>query len=139
MDIKETQVLDSSKFKQEHLEDLSRFLARHHAALVVLNGPRKGAEYPIRQSKFSLGRGEDADLRFDDSSMSRLHAEIEFSKGSFVLRDLKSANGILINNETVESHRLENGSRFELGRHRFQFVCVQREPTGQTHVIELDE
>ncbi|RKZ12492.1 hypothetical protein DRQ32_03610, partial [bacterium] len=73
--------------------DISRFLARHHVALIVIDGPHRGAEYPIRRERTVFGRSRKADLVFDEDTLSREHAAIRYEDGHFVLEDLGSANG----------------------------------------------
>jgi len=138
MDNKETQIIDRKNLRSQMLEDFSCYLARNHAAIVVLSGPRKGAEYAVRQERVVIGRGKTAQLRFDDSTMSKEHAVIEFVRGSFHLRDLESANGTRVGGEDIDTVKLQNGTRFELGKHQFEFVLFEREPKPKTHVIDLE-
>ncbi len=43
-----------------------------------------------------VGRGNLADLKINDPTISRLHAIIEFRKGEFVISDMGSRFGTLI-------------------------------------------
>ena len=45
---------------------------------------------------FKLGRGHDSDLRYNDISMSRVHAKIQFSDGKWMLQDNDSKFGTLV-------------------------------------------
>jgi pSer/pThr/pTyr-binding forkhead associated (FHA) protein len=45
---------------------------------------------------FKLGRGHDADLRYNDISLSRVHALIKFKNGSWYLEDNDSKFGTLV-------------------------------------------
>jgi hypothetical protein len=47
------------------------------------------------RTKFSLGRGHDSDLRINDISVSRKHANLEYRDGKFYFVDLKSKFGTL--------------------------------------------
>lgn len=63
--------------------------------LSILSGPHKGQEFSF-SSAVVIGRGAYADIRIDDPTVSRRHAEIvQGDDGAWRLRDLGSANGIL--------------------------------------------
>lgn len=116
--------------------DLSRFLARHHVALVVLDGPHRGAEYPLRRERTVFGRSRKADLVFDEETLSREHAAVEFRNGKFVLEDLGSANGCRHNGRPVEVAELVHGDNIHLGRMKFQVIIDVRDPDPHTHVLD---
>jgi hypothetical protein len=61
-----------------------------------------------------LGRGAEADLRLDDPSISRRHAEIVLSDPPR-LTDLGSTNGTFLDGERVQSAELYDGARVGLG------------------------
>jgi DNA-directed RNA polymerase subunit RPC12/RpoP len=67
-----------------------------------------------------IGRSITADVRLDDPSVSRRHALIvsEPDESLRVLDD-RSLNGILLNGETVEWGKLEDGDELLIGRYRF--------------------
>ena len=50
-----------------------------------------------------IGRTETCDLQIDDGHVSREHAETVFENEHWLLRDLRSANGIYVNGERVET------------------------------------
>mmetsp|Transcript_16243 Transcript_16243/g.18024 ORF Transcript_16243/g.18024 Transcript_16243/m.18024 type:complete len:134 (+) Transcript_16243:797-1198(+) len=68
------------------------------------------------RSVFSLGRGHDSDLRINDISVSRKHANLEYKNGKFMFQDLKSKFGTLslLSNdiELIE----QNSQTFQIGR-----------------------
>lgn len=53
------------------------------------------AIFSDRNKKFSLGRGHESDLRINDISVSRLHANLLYKNDSFVLVDCRSKFGTL--------------------------------------------
>jgi hypothetical protein len=63
-----------------------------------------------------LGRGQDTDVRIDDTAVSRNHAEIRRqADGRHLLADLDSTNGTFVHGERVHLHWLCDGDRVELG------------------------
>jgi pSer/pThr/pTyr-binding forkhead associated (FHA) protein len=116
-------------------QSFSEFRAAWSAAIVILSGGVAGSEHPLEQPCTSLGRGPGSDLTFDDDSMSREHAALEFASGGFRIRDLGSTNGVLLNGGEVEAGDLKNGDRFQLGRHLFQFLLEKRRREPKTYLI----
>jgi serine phosphatase RsbU (regulator of sigma subunit) len=65
--------------------------------------------------KYTLGRGAENNITLEDASVSRLHAEIEYHDGAFVICDKKSKNGSLLNNEHFRMRRLHDLDCIQLG------------------------
>lgn len=118
--------------------DLSQFLAKHHVALIVLDGPHRGAEYPLRRERTVFGRSRDADLVFDEETLSREHAAIHYRGGRFILEDLGSANGCRHNGRSIQSAELGHGDHIKLGRIRLRVIIEVRDPDPRTHVLTSD-
>ncbi|MBI3160240.1 MAG: FHA domain-containing protein [Chloroflexi bacterium] len=59
--------------------------------------------FPIASDLITIGRQLDNDLVIGDSLVSRRHAQIEWQKGRFVLTDLGSTSGTLLNNKPVKN------------------------------------
>lgn len=117
--------------------DFLKFQERWQASVVLLSGDDSGAEFVLEQPSTTLGRGENAQLRFEDSSMSSEHATLEFFDGRIRLRDLGSMNGTILNGSDVKAVELKNGDRFQLGAHEFQFVLVDRPKRPKTYDIPI--
>jgi pSer/pThr/pTyr-binding forkhead associated (FHA) protein len=103
-----------------------QFLAQHRATISIVSGPAVGSEYTrgeyvLEWDRVSLGRGPGVDFAIDDSCMSRKHAMLELGGNGFQIRDLGSANGILVNGSSVQIAELKHGDRFELGEHTFEY------------------
>ncbi len=73
-----------------------------------------------------LGRGAGCGLQVPSREASRNHAEVRFEDGRYVLRDLGSTNGTLVNGERVEGSRvLRPGDRIEIGGFIITFCEVE--------------
>ncbi len=95
--------------------------------LVVLEGPNEGAEYPLGDRRLLIGRGEECDIALNDTSVSRVHADIERDdSGRFRIGDLGSSNGLRVNGMETQATTLYSGDIVELGDVELQFV-----PAGQ--------
>ena len=73
-----------------------------------------GVRHPLSRPVTSMGRGTDVDLRVDDPSVSRRHAEIRVGMPS-VISDLGSTNGIVVDDQHVRQAQLRDGSVIHLG------------------------
>lgn len=75
-----------------------------------------GRAFDLVSAVTRIGRSREADLRLDDSAVSRQHAEIRRdTDGSHVLVDLGSTNGTELDGEKITSARLSDGARFSIG------------------------
>jgi len=69
-----------------------------------------------------LGRSRDCDVVLDDANVSRRHAEVRPSGGSWIVNDLGSTNGIKLNGRRVRGpESLKPGDEIELGTSRVTF------------------
>ena len=69
-----------------------------------------------------MGRSRDCDVVLDDANVSRRHAEVRPSGGSWIVNDLGSTNGIKINGRRVDGPQsLRDGDVIELGTSRVTF------------------
>lgn len=82
-----------------------------------------GVRHPLTRPVTSMGRGTDVDLRVDDPSVSRRHAEIRTGTPS-VISDLGSTNGIVVDDQHVRQAQLRDGSVIHLGNTTIVFRQV---------------
>lgn len=69
-----------------------------------------------------IGRSRECDIVLEDANVSRRHAEVRPSGGSWIVRDLGSTNGVKLNGRRIEgAERLERGDALELGTSRLVF------------------
>ncbi|HET6549319.1 MAG TPA: DUF3662 and FHA domain-containing protein [Solirubrobacter sp.] len=69
-----------------------------------------------------LGRSRDCDVVLDDPNVSRHHAEVRPSGGSWIVNDLGSTNGIKVNGRRVDGPQsLKPGDEIELGTSHVTF------------------
>jgi pSer/pThr/pTyr-binding forkhead associated (FHA) protein len=88
------------------------------ATLTALNG---GQTFALGASVVTLGRLPESDVVVDDPGASRQHARIRNSNGEFVLTDLGSTNGTLVNDESVQERVLDDGDRIMIGETVLEF------------------
>ncbi|OQX68068.1 MAG: hypothetical protein B6A08_12290 [Sorangiineae bacterium NIC37A_2] len=77
---------------------------------------------PLRKDPQTIGRDPSVELRLEVPAVSRRHAEIRFERGSFIVRDLGSTNGTLLDGQRIEEAVLEDNSELRIGDAIFKFV-----------------
>ena len=69
--------------------------------------------------------GGPADITVPDQSVSKKHARIYLKDGVWLLEDLKSVNGTVVNNRRItEAMALEPGFVFTLAKHQFEIIVA---------------
>lgn len=69
-----------------------------------------------------IGRSLNADLRFDDTTVSRRHALIRLEGDAVIALDDRSTNGVFVNGTRIERKLLEDGDELAVGRHSLIFL-----------------
>jgi len=111
------------------------------AKLVGTAGPVAGKEFPVSDG-IILGRAFDANVRIDDLSVSRHHAKITQTARGFVLNDLGSSNGTMLNGAWVHAPTpLRDGDNIQICQAMFTFrerEGVKGAPDHATTVVLRD-
>jgi hypothetical protein len=89
--------------------------------LVLLKDGRPVQTYPLSKPVVTVGRLSDCDVVLSDPGASRRHAEIRREDGSYVIIDLGSTNGTMVNEATVDERLLQEGDRITIGRTVLEF------------------
>ncbi len=91
----------------------------------VLDGEEAGRSVELRGGGFKIGRAEDNDLVIKDMAVSRHHAVIDKTTGGYLVRDLHSTNGTMVNGRRVEERLLEDGDIILVGGTKLLFRCLR--------------
>lgn len=97
-----------------------RYLAHEDAGRHVI--------VPVQAEVTRIGRSVGAELRFDDTTVSRRHAVLAMDAGGVRVLDDRSLNGILVNGARVESCLLRDGDEVRVGRHSIWFLDTTARP-----------
>jgi DNA-binding SARP family transcriptional activator len=82
---------------------------------------RDGQRYRLEGST-RIGRRPDNDIVVDDDEVSRYHAVVIDTAGSFVISDLRSTNGVQVGGRRIRgSATLADGDHIRIGGHEFIF------------------
>lgn len=102
---------------------------RGMAWVVVVAGPTTHKLYQLDYGVTIIGRASDCHIQFNDKSVSRQHARIYLAgpqqqNKNFIIADLGSGNGTLVNGESIDNHFLEDEDYIQIGRVELVFKQV---------------
>lgn len=80
-----------------------------------------GAEYALNSPQMSIGRERGNDIALRDANISRSHAEIFKDGDVWVIRDLGSTNGTLVNDGQISEFELMDGDVITMGMTSLEF------------------
>ncbi len=90
----------------------------------MANGPLKGQAFEISDKAVTLGRDDSCTIQIMDKGASRKHAEL-FKIGEMCfIRDFKSRNGTLLNDDKIEEEMLRDGDTIKIGGTIIDFFSV---------------
>ena len=84
-------------------------------SLAIIDGPDTGTVFRLDKPRMTLGRGS-SDITLNDGEASREHAAVEIRDTLFILHDLDSTNGTLVNGQRItEPVEIQDKSEFQIG------------------------
>jgi two-component system, cell cycle response regulator len=83
--------------------------------LIRMEGSDIGKVVSLVGTEFSIGRRSECSLVLKYEGVSRNHAQISLRDGVYILEDLGSANGTLVQGRKVQRHRLQDGDVLQFG------------------------
>lgn len=95
------------------------------AFLIFTNGARMGEKIALDpHEKVMIGRGPDNTIVLNEKKVSRHHAVLQLNdNGDTVLQDLKSTNGVYVNDIKVDGEtQIRSGDKIQVGRNLFSFI-----------------
>jgi pSer/pThr/pTyr-binding forkhead associated (FHA) protein len=85
------------KTEEEISEATPRRVQHTLPYVVIVDGPRTGGRFSLKDGANIIGRAPGNEIRLDDQSVSRQHAEISRTDSGWFIKDLGSKNGTLVN------------------------------------------
>jgi FHA domain-containing protein len=71
---------------------------------------------------WSVGRSQENDIVINDPNVSRRHARISRADNGFVVEDLGSTNGTLLDGAPIDRERIEGGDELTFGQSTARFI-----------------
>ena len=76
---------------------------------------------PPASGTFAIGRSTECSRVVEDRTVSRVHAQLHWVNGGWVLSDLGSMNGTWVNGWRIHSAWVRDGDRVQLGAVKLRF------------------
>jgi pSer/pThr/pTyr-binding forkhead associated (FHA) protein len=100
--------------------------------LVISDDEGKTTSVPLGRDEITIGRKEGNTIRLTDRNVSRRHARLQKQNGHYLLHDLGSYNGIVINGaRLVDAQPLKSGDQILIGDYK---LAILEENTSQVAV-----
>ena len=96
--------------------------------IIVKLGDRIIHRYFFDKEMVSIGRARDNDIVIENLSVSRNHARLKKQDGKFVLTDMNSANGTLVNGVRISKTEIANNDEITVGKHTLIFSMEDGAP-----------
>lgn len=90
------------------------------AYLKVTRGAADSPKYPLGKET-TIGRAHTNHIVLKEARISRQHAIIRQAGKEFVIEDLQSSNGVVVNGEKIKEHVLTNGDQIQIGDFVMEF------------------
>jgi transcriptional regulator with GAF, ATPase, and Fis domain len=107
--------------------------------LLVLSGPLKDTTIPLSEGEVTIGREASNGIAVVDPSVSRRHCLLSGENGRFLVRDLDSRNGTLVNGTAVEEQGLQHGDEIAAGDSSFLFLLEDEDITTAASRVEFED
>lgn len=126
---------------QSSIDELGRSLAPSesasaHVPVSILTRIDGGQNHSVvLRGRTTIGRDRDNDLSLALGSVSRRHAVVIPAFRTAFVQDLRSTNGVLVNQRRVRCARLEHGDVVSFGEAQFRYTVAPApaaDPTGST-------
>ena len=95
--------------------------------LLIKTGEKKGKSYLIGDKVVLIGRDPSSTITLPDKRVSRRHASISPRGAEFLIEDLGSVNGTMVNNRPVRRQTLKPGDEIRIGSTRLEFAILTHE------------
>ncbi len=127
---------DARQIPDDFEGPVSSFFLSQPPKLIVKLKNRPLKTYNFTGKQITVGRLPENDIVIDNLSVSRKHAVIHSVRSGYVVRDLGSKNGTLLNGEKVEHGELKGGDTITIGKYEIAFQIT----TGEESQIDtLDQ
>ena len=106
--------------------------------LVVERGRDRGRVFPVNRQVTVLGRSG-TEILINDPDISRRHAALDVQgEGKYVLRDLNSTNGTLLNGVAVQSESISPNDKIRMGSTTIKLVVGDDRVAAELHRLAAE-
>jgi hypothetical protein len=96
---------------------------RHGLAREIVELALGDEVHPLEgRGPWAIGRSQDSDIVINDPNVSRRHARISRADNNFLVEDLGSTNGTLLDGAPIDRERIEGGDELTFGQTTARFI-----------------
>ena len=96
---------------------------RHGLAREIVEVVTDEGTFPLEgRGPWTVGRSQECDIVVSDPNVSRKHARLSRADNGFVVEDLGSTNGTLLDGAPIDRERIESGDELTFGQTTARFV-----------------
>ena len=77
----------------------------------------------LNKDQMTIGRSADSDIVLDNAGVSSHHALIQKEAGGYVIADNDSSNGVFVNGDKVDQHRLEYRDEIQIYNYVLKYMA----------------
>ena len=88
-------------------------------------------EIPVGEKNLEIGRTDDNDIVIKNLGVSRKHARVSKEGNSFIIEDLASRNGTILNHNIIERAALVDQDEITIGKHTLVFCQYEHVDESQ--------
>lgn len=105
--------------------------------LVSYRDGRIDLAFPLQDQRVTMGREADNLIQLPHEKVSKHHGVILQTKDGWMIEDLQSTNGILVNGQRVQRAALKDGDTVKIGTYEFYFETnVPSDDWIPSHIID---
>jgi pSer/pThr/pTyr-binding forkhead associated (FHA) protein len=98
---------------------------KSNAWFIARKGSQAGQSFDLSGEQITLGRAPGSGVKLDDVGVSREHAAIQLKNGGYVLCDVGSTGGTLVNGKLLSGLQLKEGGSITVGASQLVFTTVE--------------
>lgn len=117
----ETGIKQASIIERTHVQSSKAKPKTTKASYLIMTGQGGETRFSLTERPVSIGRASDNHIVIQDANVSRYHARIELLGAGYLLKDLGSTNGTLVNGTRIGEHRLKHGDTITVGTTKIYF------------------
>jgi two-component system, NtrC family, response regulator HydG len=106
-----------------------------YAYFTMTVGTRAGEHFLLdRTCANKLGRSDECQIILPDPLCSRVHSEVWYDQGRWLVRDVDSRNGTYVNGQKIDEAVIDEGHNIRVGSVEFEFHLADNPPTLSTGI-----
>ena len=106
------------------------------AYLRIYSGDKLLEQRELSSERTTIGRAKDNDIVLPSNGVSKHHAIIERDGQSYVLIDNDSANGVYVNGERIQRHKLKYWDEIQIFNHVVKFMALTKLQGEESGVLD---